>query len=350
MNSAPSTATAHTRPTLASARITVSRSPRELFHSLKCPSGVPRRIQPFGHCRGPSESGLHRTASVAAMAGDSSGARPRRARRPGHHGRSSTDRTPATPSTAPPRTALADAFRAFDADEGASVAVLYGEGGTFCAGADLKAIGTERGQPGAGGRGRPDGADPAAARQAGDRRDRGVRRRRWPRARDLVRPPGRRQRREARGLLPPLGGAPHRRRHGPAAPAGRHRPGAGPGPHRAAGRRRGGAADRPGRPRRGARPGASGGRGARPPARASCPRTACARTGSPCSSRRGCPRRTRWPTSCATGSTSLQCRGARGRAAVRVRRGPARRCRPGRSAAWLSSRQTAISVPGRLPL
>jgi enoyl-CoA hydratase len=36
--------------------------------------------------------------------------------------------------------ALADAFRAFDADPEARVAVLYGEGGTFCAGADLKAI------------------------------------------------------------------------------------------------------------------------------------------------------------------------------------------------------------------
>ena len=45
----------------------------------------------------------------------------------------------------PTAQALADAFRDFDADEGASVAVLYGEGGTFCAGADLKAIGTERG-------------------------------------------------------------------------------------------------------------------------------------------------------------------------------------------------------------
>src|SRR3954469_18972953 len=40
---------------------------------------------------------------------------------------------------------LADAFRAFEADERAAVAVLWGEGGTFCAGADLKAIGTERG-------------------------------------------------------------------------------------------------------------------------------------------------------------------------------------------------------------
>jgi enoyl-CoA hydratase len=45
----------------------------------------------------------------------------------------------------PTAAALADAFRAFDADETQSVAVLYGDGGTFCAGADLKAIGTERG-------------------------------------------------------------------------------------------------------------------------------------------------------------------------------------------------------------
>jgi enoyl-CoA hydratase len=36
--------------------------------------------------------------------------------------------------------ALADAFRAFDADDSASVAVLWGAGGTFCAGADLKAL------------------------------------------------------------------------------------------------------------------------------------------------------------------------------------------------------------------
>ncbi|MEV0927166.1 crotonase/enoyl-CoA hydratase family protein [Streptomyces spongiicola] len=40
---------------------------------------------------------------------------------------------------------LADAFRRFEADEDASVAVLWGEGGTFCAGADLRAVGTERG-------------------------------------------------------------------------------------------------------------------------------------------------------------------------------------------------------------
>lgn len=40
---------------------------------------------------------------------------------------------------------LAAAFREFEADDEARVAVLWGEGGTFCAGADLKAIGTERG-------------------------------------------------------------------------------------------------------------------------------------------------------------------------------------------------------------
>ena len=36
--------------------------------------------------------------------------------------------------------ALAEAFRAFDADPSASVGVLHGDHGTFCSGADLKAI------------------------------------------------------------------------------------------------------------------------------------------------------------------------------------------------------------------
>lgn len=40
--------------------------------------------------------------------------------------------------------ALAQAFRTFEADEALSVAVLWGAGGTFCAGADLKAMTTSR--------------------------------------------------------------------------------------------------------------------------------------------------------------------------------------------------------------
>jgi enoyl-CoA hydratase/carnithine racemase len=45
----------------------------------------------------------------------------------------------------PTAQALADAFRSFDADADAKVAVLYGEGGNFCAGADLKAVATGEG-------------------------------------------------------------------------------------------------------------------------------------------------------------------------------------------------------------
>src|SRR4051812_22982119 len=44
----------------------------------------------------------------------------------------------------PTAAALADAFRAFDSDAGARVGILTGAGGTFCAGADLKAFDTPR--------------------------------------------------------------------------------------------------------------------------------------------------------------------------------------------------------------
>jgi enoyl-CoA hydratase len=50
---------------------------------------------------------------------------------------------------------LADAFRAFEADDAARVAVLWGAGGAFCAGADLKAVGAGRGN-----RVRPEGDGP----------------------------------------------------------------------------------------------------------------------------------------------------------------------------------------------
>jgi enoyl-CoA hydratase len=51
--------------------------------------------------------------------------------------------------------ALADAFRTFDADDDARVAVLAGDHGTFCAGADLKAFSQGRGN-----RVAPDGDGP----------------------------------------------------------------------------------------------------------------------------------------------------------------------------------------------
>jgi enoyl-CoA hydratase/carnithine racemase len=45
----------------------------------------------------------------------------------------------------PTARALAEAFREFEADDALRVAVLWGRGGTFCAGADLKALGSARG-------------------------------------------------------------------------------------------------------------------------------------------------------------------------------------------------------------
>jgi enoyl-CoA hydratase len=45
----------------------------------------------------------------------------------------------------PTAAALAQAFRRFEADDSASVAVLTGAGGCFCAGADLMAVATSRG-------------------------------------------------------------------------------------------------------------------------------------------------------------------------------------------------------------
>jgi enoyl-CoA hydratase len=51
--------------------------------------------------------------------------------------------------------ALAEAFREFEGDDGAHVAVLTGAGGTFCAGADLKSVGGPDGN-----RVEPDGDGP----------------------------------------------------------------------------------------------------------------------------------------------------------------------------------------------
>jgi len=56
--------------------------------------------------------------------------------------------------------ALAEAFRAYDDDPAASVAILTGAGGTFCAGADLKAIGSGRSDQAQPNRVEPDGDGP----------------------------------------------------------------------------------------------------------------------------------------------------------------------------------------------
>jgi enoyl-CoA hydratase len=57
----------------------------------------------------------------------------------------------------PTAAALADAFRAFEADPDLAVAILAGEGGHFCAGADLKAV---AGEPARANRLAPDGDGP----------------------------------------------------------------------------------------------------------------------------------------------------------------------------------------------
>ena len=59
--------------------------------------------------------------------------------------------------------ALAGGVPGVRRDPDAAVAVLHGEGGVFCAGADLKAVGTERGNRVAPERRGPDGADADAA-------------------------------------------------------------------------------------------------------------------------------------------------------------------------------------------
>ncbi len=64
----------------------------------------------------------------------------------------------------PTADALAAAFRDVEADDDARVVVLYGDGGTFCSGADLTALGTEAGNVV-----RPVGPGGGAGDGAGDR-------------------------------------------------------------------------------------------------------------------------------------------------------------------------------------
>ena len=147
-------------------------------------------------------------------------------------------------------------LKQFDKNPEAAVAVLWGEGGAFCAGWDLKYCASLIQDPGelhsidyplddrkAIPRG-PAGADAPRARQAGDRRGRRAGGRRRLRARAVVRRARDGAVRVLRRLLPALGRAADRRRHGAPAAHRRHGPRAGDHPHRAQGAGRGGAAHR----------------------------------------------------------------------------------------------------------
>lgn len=85
---------------------------------------------------------MRRLASAARIQGPTSGSVPHVTVRIEHNGPVWTiviDRPEARNAVdGPTAQTLADAFRAFDAEATAAVAVLCGAGGTFCAGADLK--------------------------------------------------------------------------------------------------------------------------------------------------------------------------------------------------------------------
>ena len=148
--------------------------------------------------------------------------------------------------------ALAAAFRAFDADTGADVAVLWGAGGHFCATARTWKALAQGKRPN---RVEPEGdglarSHPHAALQAGDRRRGRARRGRRPGVGPVVRPAGGGGRRAARRVLPPLGACPW----STAAPSAcrapdRPVPGPGPDPHRPRRRCRRSAAHGLGQPR-----------------------------------------------------------------------------------------------------
>ena len=143
---------------------------------------------------------------------------------------------------------LAAVFRAFDADPDSAVAVLHGEGGVFCSGADLTAIGTERGN-----RVAPDGDGPMGITGCGypsrSWAVSGYAVGRHPRLGPVVRPAGSGRDRHLRRLcrrwgVPLIDGGPC------ACPAHRDQPGDGHHPHQTHRRHPGGGGDRSGQPRR----------------------------------------------------------------------------------------------------
>jgi Enoyl-CoA hydratase/isomerase len=157
--------------------------------------------------------------------------------------------------------ALAQTYRRFDTDDTLSVAILTGAGGSFCAGADLKAVASDRGN-----RVIPDGDGPLGCTrmllgQTCHRRGRRPSRRGWPRTRTMVRFARRRPQCGLRRLLPPLRRSSDRRWHRASAAAHRDESGARPHPHRTWRRRRRGVSHRPSQSAHGT--GRRTGRGAR---------------------------------------------------------------------------------------
>ena len=145
--------------------------------------------------------------------------------------------------------ALLEGYQRFVEDDEARVLVLTGDEKAFCAGADLKSV-TEATTDEklaeewlAAAATRPARLHPADLAEADDRGDLGLRPRRRPRARALVRSAGRHRDREARLPRAPLGSAADRRRHPAPAPHRRHGPRPRPDPHRAHRRGRRGVGD-----------------------------------------------------------------------------------------------------------